>query len=392
MNILFLYSSTINPQVGGVERVTFTLANYFESKGYKVYFLGLTESSYSIKDKRQFFLPDSSSFISESNIVFFRSFLDEKSINIVINQGGNIPGISKLAYCCKIERVKLISVVHNSLLANIKNFSSVNKSKFEKMGIRWLLPYTDTKIVKNLLLKLYKLKYAKHYKSLCKESDYVFLLSEKYKEELMFFTDWQSIDNVIGMPNPISFDKIVGIKKKKEILYVGRINTSQKRVDLLLQIWGLLDDRFADWSLKIVGGGEELESMKVLSSKLNLQNVFFYGFNDPKPFYVPASIFCMTSSFEGLPMTLIEAMQYGVIPVAFNSFLSATDLIDDKVTGCLITPFDINEYVNTLSKLMTSQEDLESYSIAAEERVKKYDLSIIGEQWLNIFKELNICC
>lgn len=391
MNILFLYNEAINPLTGGVQRITFSLANYFESKGYKVLFLGLTDN-YSIRDKRQFLLPDSSSYISERNIIFFRSFLVEKSINIVINQGGTNPGISKLAYYCKIEGVKLISVVHNSLLGTMKNFSSAHKTQFEQIGIGWLLPFIDTKILKNLLLKLYKWKYAKHYKSLCKKSDYVFLLSEKYKEELIFFMDGQSINNVVGIPNFVSFDEIVKIGKKKEILYVGRINTSQKRVDLLLQIWGLLYDKFPDWSLKIVGGGDELESIKVLSSQLNLQNIFFHGFQNPKPFYETASIFCMTSSFEGLPLTLIEAMQYGVIPVAFNSFLSITDIIDDKVNGCLITPFNIDEYVNTLSKLMSSKEELERYSTAAEQRVKRFDLSIIGEQWLNIFKELNICC
>jgi glycosyltransferase involved in cell wall biosynthesis len=389
MNILFLYSSTINPQVGGVERVTFTLASYFESKGYNVLFLALTDS-YSKNDKRQFLLPDPTSLDSSKNITFFRSFLLEKSIDLVVNQGGTSPEISKLAYNCKFEGIKLISVVHNSLLASIENFSSANKSKFEQSGIGWLLPFTDNLAIKNILLKLYRCKYAKHYKSLCKESDYVFLLSEKYKEELKFFMKGQSIDNVLGIPNPVSFDEISKIKKKKEILYVGRINTSQKRIDLLLQIWGLLDDSLADWSLKIVGDGDELESMKVLSSQLNLQNVFFYGFRNPKPFYETASVFCMTSSFEGLPMTLIEAMQYGVIPVAFNSFVSISDIIDDKVNGCVVTPFDINEYVSTLEKLMTSQEELERYSTAAEQRVRKFDLSIIGEQWLNVLKNLNI--
>ena len=389
MNILFLYSSSINPQVGGVEKVTFTLASYFESEGYEVFFLGSSDR-YSIKDKRQYFLPDSSSFISIKNIAFFCSFLEEKSINIVINQGGTIPGISKLASYCKIEGVKLISVMHNSLLATIENFSSANKNKFEKIGIGWLLPYTETKIVKSLLLKLFKLKYSKHYKSICKQSDYVFLLSEKYKQELIFFMDGQSISNVVGIPNPVSFNEIVKIKKNKEILYVGRINTSQKRVDLLLKIWGLLDDVFDDWSLNIVGGGDELESMKVFSSKLNLKNVFFYGFRDPKPFYETASIFCMSSSFEGLPLTLIEAMQYGAIPVAFDSFLSATDIIDDNINGCLITPFNIDEYVNALSKLMSSQEELDRYSEAAEQSAKRFDLSIIGKQWLGIFEKLNI--
>lgn len=389
MNILFLYSTTINPQVGGVQRVTFTLANYFESKGHTVFFLGVNDHS-SIKDKGQFYLPDSSSFTSKMNISFFRSFLVEKSIKIVINQGGKTPTISRLASYCKIEGVKLISVVHNSLLANIKNFSSANKNKFEQIGISWLLPCTDTKIVKKILLTLFKWKYATHYKSLCKESDYVFLLSEKYKEELNFLLGRQSFDNVIGMPNPVSFNEIVRVNKKKEILYVGRIDTYQKRIDLLLQIWALLYDRFNDWSLNIVGDGNELESLKTLSLQLNLQNIYFYGFCDPTPFYETASIFCMTSSFEGLPMTLIEAMQYGVIPVAFNSFLSISDLIEDGVNGCVITPFDINEYVNRLSKLMSSLNDMKKLSMEAEQRVKRFDLPIIGEQWLNIFKELNI--
>jgi glycosyltransferase involved in cell wall biosynthesis len=386
MNILFLYPSTINPQMGGVERVTYTLSKYFESKGFKVLFLSLIESTYSTKDKRQYFLPDSSNYISERNIIFFRSFLAEKSIDIVINQGGTNPEISKLATYCKNEGIKLISVVHNSLLATVENFSFVNRNKFHKIGIGWLLPYSETIIIKRVLLKLYKIKYEKHYKSLCLNSDYVFLLSEKYKEELAFFMDGQSIDNVVGIPNPVSFDKLVKIKKKKEILYVGRINTSQKRVDLLLQIWSLLNNRFTDWSLKIVGDGEELESMKELSSKLNLQNVYFYGFSDPKTFYETASIFCMTSSFEGLPMTLIEAMQYGVIPVAFNSFLSATDLIDDKINGCLIKPFDIDEYVDTLSHLMSSAEKLENYSKASELKILNFDLNKIGGQWLDILK------
>lgn len=385
MNILFLYSSSINPLVGGVERVTFTLANYFESKGHKVFFLGISDK-YSLKEKRQFILPDCSSLISKRNTIFFKSLLHEKSINIVINQGGNIPEISKLAYYCKTEGIKLISVVHNSLLSTINNFSSVHKNRYDQIGIGWLLPFTENRIIKEILLKFYKLKYANHYKSLCKESDHVFLLSEKFKEELILFMNGQSIDNVVGIPNPVSFNEIVRVKKKKEILYVGRINTSQKRIDLLLRIWSLLNDNFPDWSLNIVGDGDELASMRALSVQLRLQNVHFYGFRDPRVFYQTASIFCLTSSFEGLPMTLIEAMQHGVIPVAFNSFLSVTDLIDDNINGLLITPFKIDEYANSLSKLMSSQTELDRYSAAAEQKVKRFDLTIIGDQWLNIFK------
>ena len=389
MNILFIYSAAIHPFSGGVERVTFLLANYLESKGYKVFFLGLTDDN-SIKDKRQFLLPDPSSFLSQKNITFFRSFLIEKSIKIVINKGGTDPETSSFAYNCKIEGVKLISNVHNSLLGTVKNFSSVHKIKFDKTGIGWLLPLTQTKIVKNLLLKLYKKKYAKHYKSLCEKSDYVILESDKFKEELMFFMDGQSIDNVNGISNFVLLEETTRIEKKKEILFVGRINTSQKRVDLLLEIWSLLYDKFPDWSLNVVGGGEELESIKRLSGQLGLQNIFFYGFQNAKPYYESASVICLTSSYEGFGVTLIEAMHYGAVPIAFDSYLSVTDIIDDAVNGCLITPFNTKEYANALSKLMSSKKELESYSAKAVQKAKNFDLSIIGQQWLELIKKTNI--
>lgn len=386
MNILFLYSRVINPLTGGVERITFLLADYLESKGYTVYFLGLIENN-TVNDKRQLLLPDSSTFDTEANKKFFCSFLVEKSIDIVVNKGGTDPVTSKFAYYSKSVGVNLISNVHNSLLGTMKNFSSVNKNKFNQIGLGWLLPITNTKIVKNLLLNLYKNKYSNHYKTLCKNSDYVILESERFKEELKFFLDGQSIDNVLGVSNFVSFNQIVKSNKKKEILFVGRINTSQKRVDLLLEIWNCLYEDFPDWSLKIVGGGEELDSMKLLSSKLGLKNVFFYGFKDAKPFYKTASIICLTSSYEGFGITLIEAMQYGVVPVAFNSYLSVKDIIEDRVNGCLITPFDVIEYANTLSKLMSSKHLLSVYSKAAEQSAGKFDLSIIGEQWLSIFEK-----
>jgi glycosyltransferase involved in cell wall biosynthesis len=385
LNILFLYSEPINPITGGVERITYLLANFLETKGIKVLFLGLNENT-NIKDERQFFLPDKSSLNSDLNIKFFRTFLVDNSINILINKGGTNPEISKLAYLAKFENIKLISVVHNSLLGTIKNFSSAHKVKFTKMGIGWLLPLTDYNIIKYILLRLYKLKYSSHYKSLCKNSDYVILESEKFKQELIFLIENQSIENVIGISNFVVFDKIKKLEKKNEILYVGRINTSQKRVDLLLKIWSLLYLKFPDWSLKIVGGGDELESIKSLSVKYKLDNIFFYGFQDAKPFYETASIISLTSAYEGFGITLIEAMQFGVVPIAFNSYLSVTDIINDKVNGCLIEPFNIQKYADALSELMTSSDKLKFYSLASEQYVKKFDLNYIGEHWLEIIK------
>lgn len=387
MNILFLYSEQIDPTAGGVERVSFNLGNYFESCGYNIFFLG-KNSCINTTDKRQYYLPDSSC-TSESNIHFFCDFLKKNSIRIVINQGGTSPEISELSYYCKAFQVKLISVVHNSLLSSIINFDFVYDRKFEKLGISWLLTITRFKIFKDLLLKLYKYKHQRHYRSLCKESDIVLLLSYKFKNELIFFLDEYTVPNVLAIPNPTAFCDIVHKKKKKEILYVGRINCSQKRVDILLLIWSRLCNNFNDWTLNIVGEGSELNYIKVKSRKLGLINILFHGKTDPMPFYETASIICMTSSFEGLPMTLIEAMQFGAVPIAFDSFVSASDLIENNVDGCLIAPFDINQYVIELRGLMSDTSRLNRFSLSAIEKSKKFDISNIGPQWLSLFNSLN---
>jgi glycosyltransferase involved in cell wall biosynthesis len=386
MNILFLYQEAINPLTGGAERITFLLGKYLESKGYKIYFLGLNNKNL-VSDERQFFLPNSKSILSKENIDFFQSFLFEKSINVLINKGATNPEISALSFYSKNNGVKLISVIHNSVLGGIKNFSSAQKARFKKMGIELFLPLTDIKLINYIILNLYKYKYQKHYRRLCSISDFVVLESEKFKVELSFLLGKHKAPaNVIGIPNFIIQDTKESKTKEKEILYVGRINTSQKRVDLLLTIWSYLHSEFSDWKLKIVGGGDELESIIELSHQMGLKNIFFYGYSDAKKFYETASIICLTSSYEGFGLTLIEAMQYGVVPFSFNSYLSVTDIIDNNINGMIIKPFDTNEYADKLAWLMSNGNELNKFSIAAKKKSKLFDLSIVGIDWLKLLQ------
>jgi glycosyltransferase involved in cell wall biosynthesis len=383
MNVLFIYENAINPMTGGAERITFLLANYLESAGCKVFFMGLS-NDFSVKDERQVFLPDPTNPISDVNISFYLNYLDKNKIGVVINKSAMNSNISKLSYYCCSVGVKLVSVIHNTILGAIKNFSSVNKEKYQKVNLGFVLPLTDLKFVKKLMLFAYKVKYSSHYTALCKHSDYVILESDKFKEELAVMVDKTSMKSVIAIPNFLILEEFPAQPKKNEVLYVGRINTAQKRVDLLLEVWKLVHNKFPDWELKLVGGGDELDYIQSLSSRLRLDNITFYGYQDARSFYESASIICLTSSYEGFGIALIEAMSRGAVPVAFNSYLSVTDIIDDKKTGFLVTPFDIEEYANILSALMASHQLLQRCSVEAKKHSTKFDLSIIGKQWLAV--------
>ena len=64
----------------------------------------------------------------------------------------------------------------------------------------------------------------------------------------------------------------------------------------------------------------------------------------------------MTSAFEGFGMTLVEAQQYGVVPLAMDTYGSLHDIITDGQNGEIIADNDLDEYARRLRVLMENSE------------------------------------
>ncbi len=86
-------------------------------------------------------------------------------------------------------------------------------------------------------------------------------------------------------------------------------------------------------------------------------------------------------------MVLIEAMQCRVVPVAFNSFASVTDIIDDGRNGILIKPFSIKQYEKALRQLMDNPDLLNRMSKYAQQDIKRYSVENVVDLWEQLFKE-----
>lgn len=93
-----------------------------------------------------------------------------------------------------------------------------------------------------------------------------------------------------------------------------------------------------DWSLEFVGDGFQLDDLRRLATKMNLERVTFHGFLPPQDFYKKSKIFLMTSDYEGWGLTLTEAMQYKCVPLVMSTYSSVYDIIDDGKNGFLIPP------------------------------------------------------
>ena len=112
-------------------------------------------------------------------------------------------------------------------------------------------------------------------------------------------------------------------KKENEIIYVGRLDNTQKRVYRILETWNLLESKFPEWRLTFVGDGEEREAMQHLGNQMGLKRIQFEGFQTPRKYYERASILILTSEFEGFPLVIAECMSFGIVPVVV--------LVDDIV-------------------------------------------------------------
>ena len=144
-NILFLYSSAIDPFKGGVESVTSELSSYFISKGSSCYYLSLYKNN--SNNIMQFNLPNSVNFYNQENIAFVLKFVKDKNINILINQGGISKDCSQLSYVVKPYGIKIVSCIHNSLLDTVRNFDILYYNKFKKYKLEKLLFLTKIKVV-----------------------------------------------------------------------------------------------------------------------------------------------------------------------------------------------------------------------------------------------------
>ena len=79
---------------------------------------------------------------------------------------------------------------------------------------------------------------------------------------------------------------------------------------------------------------------------------------------------------------------FEISKLAFDSYASVKDIIDDKKNGLLVNPFNLNEYANALSMLMTNVEQRESMAYNSIIKADTFTISNIGERWLQLFEKL----
>lgn len=376
---------------GGTEQVALRLADWFAAHGYEIYIIaqsigqGAMPAHLADRITCLTMTPPRQYRSAEMRARFLAECCNSHHIDVVLMMGGYLRTLGAAAektsahivYCC-----------HSKPLWE----TQMSMSKWDRQHpfaarMPWggIMRYVKRRVVSR--------RTEKRYRRTWRSVDRYVVLCSSYLDELRsaLGIDAASDFKTLAIYNSSKSDDrpVAPELSRRRILFVGRLTYTDKRVDRLLAVWSRLQEAFGEWSLDIVGDGEERAGLERMAEELHLKRVEFHGWqSDPVSFYDRAAILCMTSSYEGWPLVIVEAQRRGVIPVAFECAAGVREVIEVG-GGVLVEPFDLEAYAGALRRLMSSPELRAEHlkKIAAGKDL--YDPDRIGAEWERLFASLD---
>ena len=187
--------------------------------------------------------------------------------------------------------------------------------------------------------------------------------------------------NIQVIPNPIELPKRLDVQTRENlIINVGRFIES-KHQDWMVDYFSEMNPN--SWSLSFLGEGKLLERVQNYA-KQKSDSIYFEGnVRNMSLWYSRASIFAFTSTSEGFPNSLAEAMAHGCACISFDCVAGPADIIDDGINGFLIPEGNHELFKAKLKELVINKKLRESFGRAAVKKMKKYDSKHISKSYLD---------
>lgn len=251
-----------------------------------------------------------------------------------------------------------------------------------------LLPFCNTKA-----RKIYESHLARNFNPF----NQLFFLTERSAERVVCLTsgdakEFKHARQVNIIPNFINqVSNHVDDYGIKKAMAVGRLE-HQKGFDILISCWQEIARRFPDWKLDIYGEGACREALQQQIDTLYLgDKVKLCGRHDNiMEVYPRYSLHLMTSRYEGLPMTLIEAQACGLPSVVFNFQYGASDIVTDGHNGLIVEQGNTELFTEAVIKMLSSEALRKEYGTHALAVGKRYSKENIFKKWIKLIEEIAV--
>lgn len=188
--------------------------------------------------------------------------------------------------------------------------------------------------------------------------------------------------------NPIEINNFEKSKlNTKNIISVGRLSEEKGFLDLIdvMNKINTLDNKVY---LTICGDGYEREKIEKKIKELKVKNIKMTGFLNTKELekeYLNSSVYVMPSKSEAFGLVLLEAMNYGLPCISFDSASGARELLQNDV-GILIKNRDKNLMAKEITDLINDKNKLKQYQNKSLKQVQNYSIENIKKEWLKILE------
>jgi len=145
----------------------------------------------------------------------------------------------------------------------------------------------------------------------------------------------------------------------------------------------------SDVKFIIAGDGPLREELEALAESLGLsKRLFFIGYQSEIPLIVSCyDVYLMTSLWEGLPLSLIEALALGK-PVVATDVGGNAEVVLDKENGFIVPPMAVDKITEALTEMVNNRHNLTQYKSRNVERfTSTFSLEKMLEQHVSIYIE-----
>lgn len=184
------------------------------------------------------------------------------------------------------------------------------------------------------------------------------------------------------IPNPVRDSGVRPASQARTFVAVGRL-THQKGFDLLIDAFAMASPSLPGWQLIIYGEGPDRAQLEQRRMRHGLlHRVHLPGTtNVPQEWISQASVFVLSSRYEGWPNALAEALAAGTPCIAFDCDFGAAEMVIPDETGLLVPAEDVSALARALQRLAENPALRHRLASAARVRMTQFETDRIIDQW-----------